>query len=255
MYLPPAFDKFIALEAGALVMQAYAQYEQGNAWSLQGNYDELGLLFARPEWKPAPEAFGFVARNRTSGLVFTVYRGTESPQDWIADFTFPQVPHPLGNVEQGFSDVYDQTADSVAAAIQRAGGKPNVIATGHSLGAALAVLAAAGIVASGAAAQTALYSFAGPRVGDLAFAAGFNSRVAAAWRVANTEDIVTTVPLATPAPSAGMLPHNPLTFLNNLGQTLDYEHVGNSVAFTTHTGSIAGNHDMHVYIAALSPIE
>ena len=246
MYLPPAFDKFIALEAGALVMQAYAQYEQGNAWSLQGNYDELGLLFARPEWKPAPEAFGFVARNRTSGLVFTVYRGTESPQDWIADFTFPQVPHPLGNVEQGFSDVYDQTADSVAAAIQRAGGKPNVIATGHSLGAALAVLAAAGIVASGA---------AGPRVGDLAFAAGFNSRVAAAWRVANTEDIVTTVPLATPAPSAGMLPHNPLTFLNNLGQTLDYEHVGNSVAFTTHTGSIAGNHDMHVYIAALSPIE
>ena len=249
MYLPPAFDKFIALEAGALVMQAYAQYEQGNAWSLQGNYDELGLLFARPEWKPAPEAFGFVARNRTSGLVFTVYRGTESPQDWIADFTFPQVPHPLGNVEQGFSDVYDQTADSVAAAIQRAGGKPNVIATGHSLGAALAVLAAAGIVASGAAAQTALYSFAGPRVGDLAFAAGFNRRVA------DTEDIVTTVPLATPAPSAGMLPHNPLTFLNNLGQTLDYEHVGNSVAFTTHTGSIAGNHDMHVYIAALSPIE
>ena len=117
MYMPPAFDKSIALEAGALVMQAYAQYEQGNAWSLQGNYDELGRMFARPEWKPAPEAFGFVARNRTSGLVFTVYRGTESPEDWIADFTFPQVPHALGNVEQGFSDLYDQTATSVAAAI------------------------------------------------------------------------------------------------------------------------------------------
>jgi triacylglycerol lipase len=252
MYLPPAFDRSIALEAGALVRQAYAQYEQVNAWSLEGSYDELGRLFARPEWKPSSEAFGFVARNRASGLVFVVYRGTESPEDWIADFTFPQVAHPLGNVERGFAGVYDQTAASVAAAIQRAGGTPNVIVTGHSLGAAVAALAAADIATSGAAAQTALYSFAGPRVGDLAFAAGFNSRVAAAWRVVNTEDIVTTVPLATPALSSGIVPHNPLSFLNNLGQTLDYEHVGNAVAFTTHTGSIAGNHDMQVYIAALN---
>lgn len=34
------------------------------------------------------------------------------PQDWIADPTFPQVAHPLGNVERGFSGVYDQTAAS-----------------------------------------------------------------------------------------------------------------------------------------------
>ena len=124
MYLPAAFDKSIALEAAALVMQAYAQYAQGTTWGLQGDYDDLGHLSARPEWKPAPEPFGFVARNRTSGLVFVVYRGTESPQDWIADFTFPQVPHLLGNVERGFADVYDQTAGSVSAAIPRAGGAP-----------------------------------------------------------------------------------------------------------------------------------
>lgn len=252
MYLPPAFDKSIALEAGALVLQAYAQYEQGNAWSLAGNYDELGRLFARPEWRPSSEPFGFVARNRTSGLVFTVYRGTESPEDWIADFSFPQVPHPLGNVEEGFACVYDQTAGSVAAAISRAGGQPNVVVTGHSLGAALAVLAAAGIVASGAAVQTALYNFAGPRVGDRAFAAAFNSRVTAAWRIVNTEDIVATVPLATPTFSSGMATISPLSFLSALGQKLDYEHVGDPVAFTTHTGSIAGNHGMPVYIAALN---
>jgi len=252
MYLPPAFDKSIALEAGALVKQAYAQYEQGNAWSLQGNYDELGRLFARPEWRPATEAFGFVTRNRASGLVFVVYRGTESPEDWIADFTFPQVPHSLGNVERGFVALYAQTAASVAAAVPRAGGTPNVIVTGHSLGAGLAVLAAADIAASGAAVQTALYSFAGPRVGDPDFAAGFNNRVAAAWRIVNTEDIVTTVPLATPALSAGLAPHSPLSFLTSLGQQLDYEHVGCAVSFTTHTGSIAGNHDMQVYLAALN---
>jgi hypothetical protein len=116
MYLPPLFDKSIAFEAAALVNQAYDQLHEGNAWSLQGNYDELGRLFARPEWALAPEPFGFVARNRTSGLVFVAYRGTETLQDWLCDFTFPQVATSLGNVEKGFSEIYGQTSASVAAA-------------------------------------------------------------------------------------------------------------------------------------------
>jgi len=252
MYLPPAFDKSIALEAGALVKQAYAQYERGDAWNLEGDYDELGRLFARPEWKVSTEAFGFVARNRTSGLVFVVYRGTESPEDWIADFSFPQIAHPPGNAEKGFAALYAQTAASVGAAIPRAGGTPRVIVTGHSLGAALAALAAADLAVSGVAAQTAMYSFAGPRVGDLNFAAGFNTRVPVAWRIVNTEDIVTTVPLATPVFSAGLAATNPLAFLSRFGQDLNYEHVGNAVVFTNHTGTIMGNHDMDGYLAALS---
>lgn len=252
MYLPPLFDKSIALEAAALVTQAYDQLQQGNAWSLQGNYDELGRLFARPEWALAPEPFGFVARNRTSGLVFVVYRGTLTLDDWLADLNFPQVATPMGNVDEGFFGIYSQTAASVAAAIQRAGASPNVVVTGHSLGAALAVLAAADIATNGLAANPALYNFAGPRAGDPTFAAGFNRLVTTAWRVVNTEDIVTTVPLATPALAAGVSSANILTFLNNLGHNLNYEHVGNAISFTTHKGSILGNHEMSTYIAALA---
>jgi len=255
MYLPPAFDKAMALEAAALVNQAYDQFQQfklGQAWNLAGNYNELGLLNARPEWSLSHEPFGFVAQNRASGLVFIVYRGTETPSDWLVEFTFPQVPQlpGAGNVESGFYGVYQQTAGSVAAAVARAGAKPNVIATGHSLGGALAVLAAGDPVTSAAAGSLGLYTFAGPRTGDLAFAAAFNGRVRPAWRVVNTEDIVPTLPLATPVLVGGSAPLI-LRLAQELGQKLNYEHAGTAVCFTTHTGSIAGNHSMQVYIAAI----
>ena len=49
MHLPPGFDKLIALEAGALVNQAYeqfAKFTQGQPWTLQGDYDNLGVFSA-----------------------------------------------------------------------------------------------------------------------------------------------------------------------------------------------------------------
>lgn len=82
--------------------------------------------------------------------------------------------------------------------------------TGHSLGAALATLATADLVNSGAASRAGMYSFAGPRTGDLAFAAEFNRRVAVGWRIVNTEDIVTTVPLATPELFSSDVPQQPI---------------------------------------------
>jgi len=107
MYLPPGFDKAIALEAAGLVNQAYQQFEnfqRGTPWALQGNYDSLGNLHAKPEGLFArDEPFGFVAPNKTSGVVFVTFRGTQSPEDWLTDFTLPQVAHPWGQVEKGFA--------------------------------------------------------------------------------------------------------------------------------------------------------
>jgi hypothetical protein len=113
------------------------------------------------------------------------------------------------------------------------GPAPEVIVTSHSLGAGLAVLATADLAGGGA----VMYSFAGPRVGDLAFASEFNKNVAAAWRIVNTEDIVTTVPLATPALSASR-PDGAFALLMKTSPQLNYEHVGVAVCFTTHTGRL-----------------
>jgi hypothetical protein len=74
-----------------------------------------------------------------------------------------------------------------------------------------------------------MYSFAGPRVGDLPFAAEFNQRLSVAWRVVNTEGIVTTVPIATPDLFSSENPHTPFGMMR----------------------SIAGNHAIQTYINAL----
>ena len=81
-----------------------------------------------------------------SGNVFVTFRGTKSLGDWLADFSFPQVAHPRGEVEKGFAGLYEQCAASVENAVKTAGGTgpaPQVIVTGHSLGAGLCVLATA----------------------------------------------------------------------------------------------------------------
>ena len=255
MFLPPGFDRSLALEAGALVVQAYEQFQkfkQGQAWNLQGRYDTLGLLSAKPEGLFAHvEPFGFVARSQDSGSLFVTFRGTESPADWLSDFTFPQVPHPWGHAEDGFSHLYDQCSAAVKTAVRGAGPAPNVFVTGHSLGSGLATLATADLVNSGVAPQASMYTFAAPRVGDLEFAANFNQRVAVRWRIVNTEDIVTTVPIATPDLFEDSHPHSAFGILLMLARKLNYEHVGFPVNFTTHNGSIAGNHAMQVYLDAL----
>ena len=71
--------------------------------------------------------------------------------------------------------------------------------TGHSLGAALAVLIADELAGSpGTPAPVAVFSFGGPRVGDGAFAARVEARGARVLRVVNAHDVVPRLPPVAP---------------------------------------------------------
>jgi len=256
MDLPPGFDKSVALEAAGLVNQAYEQYthfKNHTPWSLQGNYEALGILNAKPDvWFASLEPFGFVVRNKTTGSIFVAFRGTVSLEDWLTDFTFPEEAHPWGKVEDGFAHVYNQCSADVRTFV-KAGARastqpPRVVVTGHSLGGALATLATADLVSEGVAPQAAMYTFASPRVGDRPFAREFNKHVLQRWRIANTEDIVPALPLAT---VMLLRPRSVLGLRLLLARNFEYEHVGNPLSFTTHNGSIPANHAMQVYIDAV----
>ena len=243
MIVPPGFDRAIAREAAFLVQLAYDQFRNPE-WNLGTGYQILGALRA------AGEGLGFVARNQTTRNVFVVFRGAQELRDWRANLSLPPVVHEWGMVEQGFSGLYQECTVSVIQAVKRAPDAPGVFATGHSLGAALATLAAADLAIHGIAA--ALYNFASPRVGNTKFAQAFNANalVTARWRIVNTEDIVTTVPLATPVPlGADMLGAIGTVFAPV--HQFDYMHVGTPVDFTVNNGSISGNHNLATYIAAL----
>lgn len=120
-----------------------------------------------------------------------IFRGTEQHiEDTFTDLTLGTLPSNTGKVE--VHQDFEQALDAVWREIETAL-KPltcPIFYTGHSLGAALATLAAARQP------PTALYTFGSPRVGDADFVASLKGIADNIHRIVNGNDIVTTLPPA-----------------------------------------------------------
>lgn len=134
---------------------------------------------------------GFLA-HREGEFRVLVFRGTEDMEDVKTDIKalFKTTPH--GKVHQGFLDAYASVAQDVEEELDRtaaAGHDEQLLIAGHSLGGALASVAARMLesrhVVSGC------YTFGSPRVGDETFADSFKTPV---YRVVNRADPVPMVP-------------------------------------------------------------
>jgi triacylglycerol lipase len=123
------------------------------------------------------------------------FRGSErDPLDWIRTAQFHPVPGELGgHVHSGFHGALDEVWDEVAADL--AGGDRPLFVTGHSLGGALATLAAARAHAAGSVVG-GVYTYGQPRVGKADFQVAYNAALDnVTFRVVNHIDLVTRVPL------------------------------------------------------------
>lgn len=114
---------------------------------------------AAPDIGLADSASRAILRDTPSGLV-VAFPGSNDLACWKADFNFlPQNIPGLGCVHRGFWDAWQAIETDVWAAID---GRP-VIFAGHSLGAAIAILAAAAST-NGGNPPEAVYGFEPPRV-------------------------------------------------------------------------------------------
>ena len=142
--------------------------------------------------------WGFVAHDTVTRATLIAFRGTDphSAEEWLQDFTaipvnIPWAPN-VGLVHEGFLDVYDGIRDSLKLAMPKYEAAGRVYLTGHSLGAALATLAAYDFRQW----EPVVVTFAGPRVGTHAFARNWNQTVRQGCiRYVNVGDIVPDVPL------------------------------------------------------------
>jgi len=132
----------------------------------------------------------YVAWNDSAVIV--AFRGTQPNQqaDIWSDVDFvPTAWANGGKVHEGFAAALDAVWTAIAARLQALDGR-TVWFAGHSLGAAVATLAADRF---GPAASA--YTLGSPRVGDPEFVAGFNERHARrSFRYVNHHDVVTHVP-------------------------------------------------------------
>jgi triacylglycerol lipase len=265
MYFPKGFRRELAITLGDLIQQAYAQFEafeNQKAWTLSGNYvlkRELAYI-----WTPARAIergirrldstlrrlsrtgqaqavmmpIGFIAQKGDS--MFLVMRGTRTVKEWVRNFSISLSPYPVahyGKVHDGFLQTYNSMRKDIEETVSAMKQKQKLFVAGHSLGAALTTLVLPDIELNMKREVNAMYTFGSPRVGDDAFARSFNSRFRCkCFRIANTSDIVTSIPL--PAPLAGIVGGY-------------FSHVDTPVDFTVQHEDLEKNHDMRTYLSAL----
>jgi hypothetical protein len=182
------------------------------------------------------EVFAYIFVSDALNMVVLSFTGTETIGQLIADLLFVQVP-PLGLdntrpgmlIELGFSQLYGAVQASIQSTLAPLlNGDKQFVISGHSLGGALTTLAALDLADH----HPIVYSFASPRVGNPVFARSYNDIpiLSNTWRIFNTEDFVSTLPL--PVFPLGIV--NPPNYI--------YEHVGNPVPFTINLGTLLTNH-------------
>jgi triacylglycerol lipase len=146
--------------------------------------------------------FHFFEQNNTQAfmmgndqLIVLAFRGTEgnSIKDWMTDVSINLIEDCYGEVHRGFSFGLNEIWQDVLLKLKsfRTQNQPLFI-TGHSLGAALATIAAARLSAPHQ--VQGVYTFGSPRVGNQDFAACFDSVYSGrAFRFVNNNDLVTRV--------------------------------------------------------------
>lgn len=112
---------------------------------------------------------GFVATDSTNKLIVISFRGSRSIRNWITNLAFPVVPTTICATcsgSAGFWSSWLEAQSSVLTAVTQARAQyPDykIVATGHSLGGALATFAAAILRKNGLTVD--LYTYGAPKVG------------------------------------------------------------------------------------------
>lgn len=182
-----------------------------------------------------PVYFGFVLTSKTANII--AFRGTQRTTEWIGDILLFQKRYEGfadSKIHSGFADIYQGLAQQTREiASQLDPSKPCYI-SGHSLGAALATLAAVDIALKvpKLREQIRLYTYAGPRVGNPNFAQMHSKVVPNSYRIFNLAD---SIPLSPPT-----------IFRNDV-----YSHIGQAWSFLTQYGDVLPNHAVDTYRAAV----
>lgn len=187
----------------------------------------------------SPVYWGFILTSERSNIL--VYRGTQRVHEWVQTIRADQVENSQvpnfefeGRVHEGFAGIYAELAEATIETVKTLDPSLPLYVAGHSLGSPLATLAAMDIALRVPAIkdQIRLYSFAGPRLGDLTFARAHTQLMPNSYRVANLTDPTTLVPpIAT--------------------GDLVYLHVGEPWEFVTSKNDVGPHHYISTYREAI----
>jgi triacylglycerol lipase len=187
--------------ARALMWMSQLAYETAHESKVKNILEKLGMIkrgFATndPVTGLPPKSACFVAAGGRNTTIIA-FAGTDplKIEDWITDFTvgFPQ-PDVL---HEGFHAAVETVWTKVKAVIDsRPSTEQPLFFTGHSLGGALAIIAAARAQSELGMTATAVYTFGSPRTGGSKFKTHYAPLAERTFRLVDGDDIVAHVPPA-----------------------------------------------------------
>jgi predicted lipase len=143
---------------------------------------------------------GYVGYHAGQETIYVAFRGSSSIQNWIDDLDVVTTDYPLCadcEVHKGFYKAEQSCFNDVLNEVKSLQSKyPSyaVMTTGHSLGAALALLTAMDLTHSGVN-NVKLWNYGSPRVGNTEFANYVDTYIADHHRVTHHKDMVPHTPM------------------------------------------------------------
>jgi Lipase (class 3) len=281
----PGFGAQRAHELATLIGSAYEQFKQQGqgTWMIPKGYKLIKELKHNKGSRffglvnQSDRLFGYVALKEKEREVFIIIRGTRTTYEWFNNTatSYEVYTTERGNkwgiTTEGFYSIYTDLRTEISEALKSFKGQfDHIFVSGHSLGGALATLAIPDLFDWSilAPAKIDVYTFASPRCVDRPFAKKLNDSKVRHWRIANTEDIVPTLPGATAnifSPEKSAEPEEiggnfidkirmkaKGNFILKIYKKLKadgmrtLEHTGTPIYFTVGTNSIQDNHNLEI---------
>ncbi|KAL6712673.1 hypothetical protein ACN47E_000550 [Coniothyrium glycines] len=169
----------------------------GNCPDVQNADSSSVAEYSRVE--TSTDVTGFVAVDHTNKLIVVSFRGSSSIDAWRTNLDFDTVSTDLCSgctAHRGFWQSWLDAKDRVVPAVKQASASfpsYSVTVTGHSLGGAIASLAATSLRNSGY--TVALYNYGSPRIGGSTISSYISNQPGGNYRVTHWNDPVPKLPL------------------------------------------------------------
>ena len=199
------YNSSLALQLLHMSGAAYCSLEAVADWSCSFCREVPSFVAWGVSYNVSTDMLAYVGYEPLSDSVVVTFRGTSltSILDWVEDLNFVQVAALCEGclLHEGFLAAYYSVRDATVGLVHqvtKAYPQSDVVLAGHSLGGALAYIAAVDLALNEGINATVSYTFGQPRVGNEAFAQAWGRLFAAtnltSYRVTHGADPVPHVP-------------------------------------------------------------